>query len=327
MAGQLVRAGDIVSLWYMSANRDGRCSTTVHVRTSAAPQPPPRSAAAVRTSAWGQPETARATGPVRVDARALTPASAGRPARPAARQLPARRHLPVRLRSSRGWRRRARRPGTGATRSWSATAEAFGAAASTGVTVAELAESVGVTAPALALPRAKDQILSAVTTGTLDRLVVVAGPLDGRCRRRTGPADPGPDHRGCSTGPGRWWPTSGNGTVGLPTPPDPPSGRVELFGASRPGPRSGGGHHRRRSPVSDDRQWSAWLRSRRGVPPSEPTRRGRLHRRRHHRGAALPPRSAARPGRLHLPNAPETWRLPRHRTGGILAAALPCSAS
>ena len=78
-----------------------RCSTTVHLRHRPLPNHHHgASAAAVRTSAWG-PGAARATGPVRVDARALLPHRAGRPARPAARQLPARRqaHLPVRLHS------------------------------------------------------------------------------------------------------------------------------------------------------------------------------------------------------------------------------------
>ena len=78
----------------------------------------------------------------------------------------------------------ARRPGDRRDQILDAAAEAFGRRGFDGVTVAELAESVGVTAPALYRHfGAKDQILSAVTTGTLDRLVAVAeshvGPLDG----------------------------------------------------------------------------------------------------------------------------------------------------
>ena len=69
----------------------------------------------------------------------------------------------------------ARRPGDRRDQILDAAAEAFGRRGFDGVTVAELAESVGVTAPALYRHfGAKDQILSAVTTGTLDRLVVVA---------------------------------------------------------------------------------------------------------------------------------------------------------
>ncbi|HNH96371.1 MAG TPA: helix-turn-helix domain-containing protein [Microthrixaceae bacterium] len=70
---------------------------------------------------------------------------------------------------------RARRTGDRRDQILDAAAEAFGRRGFDGVTVAELAESVGVTAPALYRHfGAKDQILSAVTTGTLDRLVVVA---------------------------------------------------------------------------------------------------------------------------------------------------------
>ena len=69
----------------------------------------------------------------------------------------------------------ARRPADRRDQILDAAAEAFGRRGFDGVTVAELAESVGVTAPALYRHfGAKDQILSAVTTGTLDRLVVVA---------------------------------------------------------------------------------------------------------------------------------------------------------
>ena len=69
----------------------------------------------------------------------------------------------------------ARRPGDRRDQILDAAAEAFGRRGFDGVTVAELAESVGITAPALYRHfGAKDQILSAVTTGTLDRLVVVA---------------------------------------------------------------------------------------------------------------------------------------------------------
>ena len=69
----------------------------------------------------------------------------------------------------------ARRPGDRRDQILDAAAEAFGRRGFDGVTVAELAESVGVTAPALYRHfGAKDQILSAVTTGTLDRLVAVA---------------------------------------------------------------------------------------------------------------------------------------------------------
>ena len=70
---------------------------------------------------------------------------------------------------------RARRTGDRRDQILDAAAEAFGRRGFDGVTVAELAESVGVTAPALYRHfGAKDQILSAVTTGTLDRLVAVA---------------------------------------------------------------------------------------------------------------------------------------------------------
>ena len=69
----------------------------------------------------------------------------------------------------------ARRPADRRDQILDAAAEAFGRRGFDGVTVAELAESVGVTAPALYRHfGAKDQILSAVTTGTLDRLVAVA---------------------------------------------------------------------------------------------------------------------------------------------------------
>lgn len=70
----------------------------------------------------------------------------------------------------------ARRPRDRRDQILDAAAEAFGRRGFDGVTVAELAAAVGVTAPALYRHfGAKDQILSAVTTGILDRLVDEAG--------------------------------------------------------------------------------------------------------------------------------------------------------
>lgn len=72
-----------------------------------------------------------------------------------------------------------------------AAAEAFGRRGFDGVTVAELAAAVGVTAPALYRHfGAKDEILSAVTTEVLDRLVDIV-----ETRHEIGDTTDGPENR------------------------------------------------------------------------------------------------------------------------------------